>query len=193
MRAVLLCEDVAHEGFLKGLARAQGWAVADAHVAPSGRGAASGWVLRQLPQRLQELRAMAADDLVLVVAVDGDNVGVAGRDQGAHKALADASVAPIGAADPLVLLVPTWSVDTWAVYFCRDRVVYEGKSAKSQAKGLFMAPHPGFRAPGVPAEDAPRFWRPADLKSLVEGFLGDDSPAALPSLAEARRRWALVV
>ena len=52
--------------------------------------------------------------------------------------------------------------------------------------------HRDFLAPGVPTEDAPRFWKPRPIEALAEGFLSTRSHIDLPSIDSSRsdlRRW----
>ena len=192
MRAVLLCEDRAHLDLLRGICSRFGWQIVFEHVAPRGRGAASGWVLKQLPGLLTEVRSGTCTQIGLLVAVDGDNEGRSGRMAALAAICGEEGVAVLAGEDPVSLLVPTWSIDTWAVFFCKHRVISEDQKAKRTARSLFSPPHPGFTAPGVPTEDAPRCWKARALQQLTDGFLSGESTPALPSLEESRSdlwRW----
>lgn len=190
-RVVLLGEDQAHRDFLRRLATELGWEVNGEHFAPRGSGAASGWVIRQLPERLAEIRA-GYTGLGLLVAIDGDNVGRAARLDAMRGACVAVGHAARVDKDAVAVLVPTWSIDTWGLYFARDKVIPENRRSKGKARGLFERPHPGFLAPGAPAEDAPRIWKSRPLAALAVGFLSDRAHPELPSLGAARedlRRW----
>ncbi|MCB9763821.1 MAG: hypothetical protein H6739_28890 [Alphaproteobacteria bacterium] len=188
-RVVILGEDLAHEGFLRSLSKVQSWKIVSQHIAPDGDGDAGDWVIRQLPIRLSELRAMSDPSLGLLVAIDGDNKGAAVRRTMCNQALRSCGMGLLGERDPLALLIPTWSIDTWAVFFCKGRIIPEDKKAKSAASSLFIARHPGFLAPGAVVEDAPKPWKPKALNQLVKGFLGDTSDPALPSPDLAREAF----
>lgn len=188
-RVVILGEDRAHLDFLRGLCTWFGWTIVDEHVAPRGRGAASGWVVRQFAERLAEVRA-GYQGLGLLVAVDGDNVGQVGRRRDVGTACGDVGVAPPSDADELALLVPTWSIDTWALFFVRDLVIPEHRKSKSKARAMFEQPHRGFLAPGAPVEDAPRVWKRVPLEATVRGFVAGRSHPDLPSIDHARAALA---
>lgn len=186
---MLLCEDHAHLGFLQGICRQRGWRVVDLDLAPKGDGAASAYVLRRFPEHLDAVRC-GDEGLGLLVAIDGDRVGPEGRAQGLARACVEEGRAPRQPADPLVLFVPTWSIDTWGLVFCRGETPGEGASVKPRARRLFQKPHRGFLAPGVPAEDAPRVWKPPHLKALLAGFLSGSTHPAHPSVDLARAELA---
>ena len=190
-RVVLLGEDRAHLDFLRRLRRELGWSVAFEHIAPHGQGAASGWVIQQFSERLAEIRAGYAG-LGLLVAIDGDNQGRQARLAALERACKAASQPERSEDDAVAILVPSWSIDTWGLFFCKDKVIPENKKSKSKARSLFEPPHRGFLAPGAPAEDAPRVWKLRHLETLTQEFLSDRSHTDLPSLDSSRadlRRW----
>lgn len=189
-RVMLLGEDVAHRQFLQALCAKLNWRVVDEAFAPRGGGAASGWVIRQFPQRLAELRD-GYKGLGLVVAIDGDNVGRSGRIEALRKACDEANTGPRLDRDPVALLVPTWSIDTWLLFFHQRRVVPETVQSKLKAKRLFVRPK-GYGAPGVPSDAAPALIRKGPLEALTAGFLATESDPELPSIDSSRRdlaRW----
>lgn len=189
-RVMLLGEDVAHRQFLRELCAKLNWRVIDEAFAPRSGGAASGWVIRQFPQRLAELRA-GYQDLGLVVAIDGDNVGRSGRIEALRKACDEANTGPRLDRDPVALLVPTWSIDTWLLFFHQREVILETEKSKLKAKRLFVRPK-GYGAPGVPTADAPLLIRKRPLEALTAGFLATKSHPKLPSIDSAREdlaRW----
>jgi hypothetical protein len=131
-------------------------------------------------------------ELGLLVAIDGDNLGRTERLNAMARICAEQEISERTEADPTAILVPTWSIDTWALFFYKNIVVPENESAKSKTSRFFQAPHPGFMAPSVPVEDAPRMWKPAPRKSLIDGFLGQQEDPQLMSLSSSRKdleRW----
>lgn len=191
-RVILLGEDRAHLDFLRELSTRQGWQVLFEHIAPKGRGAASGWVVGQFPDRLQEIAGGRYKGLGLLVAIDGDNVGRVGRLQMLALASVARNIPQQSPEDPVALLVPTWSIDTWLVFFHKHAVIPETTPSKNRAKGFYGDPHTGFLAPGAAADEAPRPLKKAPLRSLLDGFLSDKRDDQLPSLDESRadfRRW----
>ena len=183
-RVILVGEDQAHREFLEGVCANLGWRVSQRHFAPKGKGDASDWVLGQLPERLQELQYPG---LGLVVAVDGDNKGRAKRLNQITQKCADHDLPPLGSTIPVAILVPTWSIDTWALFFHKGRIISEAKASKLKAKNLFTQ-----KPPGMEADSFTKSWKADPLKKLVEGFLGTQSHPQLPSLDSSRKdlaRW----
>lgn len=187
-RVMLLCEDRAHLEFLEGVCEACGWSVVgDPEVQPKGKGAASGWVIKRLPDRLRELRSGAYPGLGLLVAVDGDNRGRVNRLGAIRLECERQGVSVLDPSDAVALLVPTWSIETWALFFCKGVVVPENRQSKLKAVRLFR------KAPkGLVPDDVPRGWKPDHLERLLTGFLGVDSHPELPSIDASRAeiaRW----
>ena len=83
-------------------------------ITPSGAGSA--WVRRQYPGMVRTtVRKRAGERVVLIVMVDGDNLGFARRKRELDQTLADSGGALRTATEPVIVLVPTWSVETWLV------------------------------------------------------------------------------
>lgn len=185
-RVVLLCEDRAHLDFLNALCIQLKLEKVSTHVAPRGRGCAFDWVEKQFPARLRELVGKRYPDVFLLVALDGDNEGRSGRLRRLRSACKNESVPELTHKDPVALLVPTWSIDTWLVFFNKWSVIPEDEKAKSASQKLFSKVK-GFSSPGVPIEDVPRTMKKTALKRLVQGFLGEQRAEELPSLEDARQ------
>jgi len=85
--------------------------------APAGEGAASNWVMRRYHDVALPLYRKVCHQtrLVFFIVVDGDNVGCAGR----LKAL-DANGRED--SDRIVLLAPTWSIETWILWLNGEEV-----------------------------------------------------------------------
>lgn len=190
-RVVLLGEDMAHRGFLVRLCREVGWRVALEDIAPRGTGSGSDYVIHRFPEHLQGVRA-GYPRLGLLVAIDGDDRGRDRRLAALRHQCEEQGLEPRGNLDAVAILVPVWSVDTWALFFSRGVVVRENEKAKGKARSMFGPAHRGFLAPGTPVEDAPRPWKERPLAALAEGFLSDRSHPDLPSIDLSRadfRRW----
>ena len=143
-------------------------------------------------ERLSEIVGGGYPGLGLLAAVDGDNLGCEQRLAALARACVERKVAPRRPQDPVAVLIPTWSLDTWAVFLCKNKVVPEDRKAKRAAASLYRPLHPAYLAPGVPREDAPRGWRSGALAALVTGFLDGPSHDDLPSLDAAREDLAQV-
>jgi hypothetical protein len=64
--------------------------------------------------------------------IDGDNLGVQKRKEQLEAALREGNEPPRAANEPVVLLVPTWSVETWLLP--RGPGVTEDKDLKQQVR-----------------------------------------------------------
>lgn len=93
---------------------------------------------------------------------------------------------PVNPQDRAAVLVPTWSIDTWALFFFKDLVIPEDTRSKPRSKALYFQPA-GFTSPGTPIDDAPRLFKPKPLGALVSGFLSDRGHPEIPSLDSSRQ------
>jgi hypothetical protein len=117
VRVRILCEDRLSERFLRGLCKRFDLQVLDVAVAPSGHGAASNWVAKQYPKGVKLRRAQSHQrNLGLVVHVDGDNLGGAGRKALLGRQLQEQNLPPRGVEERIALLVPTWCIETWLLH-----------------------------------------------------------------------------
>jgi hypothetical protein len=101
-QVVLLCEDVEQRSFFEGLCKRLGFVsrVVRVETAPRGRSAAEQWVRARYPREVRAYRAQA-NHLTngLLVAIDGDVVGVIARKAQLDQALRDAGEKPRSADD----------------------------------------------------------------------------------------------
>lgn len=114
----LLAEDQEHERFALTLARRMGFKDRPIKVyrSPDGLGAASAWVRKQYPNLARTtVRQRPKESVVLLVMVDGDNEGVVRRKQQLDEALRSIGEPARGSGEPIVVLVPTWEIETWLV------------------------------------------------------------------------------
>ena len=168
-RMRILCEDRRTERFLRRLCERFGVQVLDVKIAPSGKGAASAWVRQHYADEVRRHRARNYQaSLALLVAIDGDNVGVAERVRELAEALAAAKEAPRVDSEAIAVFVPTWSVETWLAALV-GRPVDELSPQKDN--------------PAVS-----ELWRdgPAESRTIREAVAGWGADTALPSLIAAR-------
>lgn len=119
----LLGEDKLHERLGLELMRELGFKrqPVKVFISPSGRGAASGWVLSQYASVARNtVRRRRGERVVLLVLIDGDNEGTRVRKAQLERALAERGEEPRSAVEPIVVLTPTWSIETWLVGFPPD-------------------------------------------------------------------------
>jgi len=162
-RIEILCEDRRAERFLRRLCDRFRIRVLRVDVAPSGKGSAADWVLRRYPEVLKQLRSKNFQTrLGLVVHLDGDHVGLAPRKQ---QLKADAR----GDDEPVALMVPCWSIETWLAALC-GREVSEMEPLKENSSFSDLW--------------ADGRTETATIQKAVEAW---PSPKPLPSLSEAQR------
>jgi hypothetical protein len=127
IRVRVWCEDGEHEAFAKqllcdvfGVDRR----AIEVNKAPAGDGAASSWVIRRYHDEVTPTyrRSRHQSGLGFLVLVDGDNVGFTAR-------LAALKASDRAVDDHVVLLAPTWSVETWVLWLAGEDVD-ESKSTK---------------------------------------------------------------
>lgn len=138
VRTVILCEDRAHEHFLRRLCEAL--QVQPLHVlrAPAGVGSAEQWVRRRYAEEVRKHRGRGDQLVGLVVMTDGDRFGVAARKQAFAVTLAESGQRARDGAERIALCIPTWSIETWFAWFDGREDVDEATSYK-QAPGLSPA------------------------------------------------------
>ena len=143
VRIVLLCEDAQHESFAKRLLVSMGWRLRDFRVerSPSGRGSAEQYVRERFPDELQGVRSKGGERAYLVVMIDGDDKGVAGRRGSLAAACAERQIAPAGDADQVLVCVPTWNIETWLAYLDGEAVEESKRDYPRLARPRECAPH----------------------------------------------------
>lgn len=124
----LLAEDPRHERLALFVARALG--LNDQPVkswrAPSGQGSAAAWVLKQYAQRVRETtRKRPGERVALLVMIDGDNLGCSRRKQQFDESLGERREPLRAEQEPIVLLIPTWSVETWLLGVSDESVSFK--------------------------------------------------------------------
>lgn len=173
LRVEILCEDRMQEQFLESLCKRRGWVVVRRHVAPRGTGAASAWVLERFPHLARPYHR-PPPRRALLVAVDGDNQGpLRRRGQLDEKALTRGQSGSVQGAKAIGTLVPTWSIETWHLFFLTGAVVPEHEKSKDKLSSRFLAQQWGTL-------------KSEAIREVLDGFENGEPPAALPSLADAQ-------
>ena len=123
VQIVLLCEDAQHEAFVRRFLSATGWKTRTLRVekAPAGRGSAEQYVRRQFPRELKAHRLRHVNQ-ALVVILDGDLVGVAGRIRQLNEACETAGIDARTPDERIAVFVPTWNIETWFSYLDGETV-----------------------------------------------------------------------
>lgn len=114
---VLLCEDSQHEVFARRFLMKMGWNRRQLSVekAPKGRGSGEQYVRERFPSALANCRKQAVNS-GLIALIDGDNRGVAGRFDELKKACEERAIEFRRDDEPVLILVPTWQLETWFAY-----------------------------------------------------------------------------
>lgn len=169
-RVWILCEDRRTERFLSRLCERYGVEVIDVKPAPSGKGAASAWVRRKYAEYVRKRRSKNFQaNLGLLVAIDGDNLGVKARMSELEAELRAAGIEPRGDAESIAIFVPTWSIETWLAHLHGAAGIDEDRALKDD---------PMLRA----------LWRdgPAEAATCKAAALAwSDTPDPPPSLRSA--------
>ena len=121
VQIVLLCEDKQHENFvryfLKKMDRAKTIRITRVVRAPKGIGSAEQFVRSRFSEQLKLHRQGGHHaSRVLVVMLDGDNHGVERRIQELDNACRDRGVPCRRSDEHVLVLVPTWRIETWLAY-----------------------------------------------------------------------------
>ena len=119
---VLLCEDSQHEAFVRRFLKRRRLVTGHWRVEKCPGGSAEQFVRERYPVELKALRRRHAKT-VLIVVVDGDSEGVQTRRASLADACRAANIEDRTAAEPVVVIVPTWNIETWLAYLAGKSVV----------------------------------------------------------------------
>lgn len=165
VQLVLVCEDRQHETFVRRFLARAGWSTRRLRVemAPPGQGSAVQFVRERFPKELSAYRSSrnrVAQGLLVIL--DGDAQGVAGRLNELANVCQAQGIKPRDNDEHVAIIVSTWNIETWLAYLS-DTDVDEAKS------------------------DYPRLERPRDCQQHVDrlfemcqkGVLRQPAPASL--------------
>jgi hypothetical protein len=119
VQLVLLCEDTQQETFVRRFLEKAGWSTRRLRVekAPRGRGSAAQFVRDRFPIEMSAHRSnrnRVSEGLVVIL--DGDRPGVDGRLSELANACLGEGIVPRKPEDRVLILVPTWNIETWIAY-----------------------------------------------------------------------------
>lgn len=135
-RLQFVCEDRLTERFVRKLCERCGVTLLrdGVWIAPSGKGAASAWVIQQYARVVAQRRSKNFQArLAVLFVVDGDAYGVEARLRALEQQLADRRVEPRRHDEPIAVFVPTWSIETWIAHLCEKPGVMESTPLKLDA------------------------------------------------------------
>ena len=118
---VLLCEDSQHEAFVRRFLKRRKLDTRHLRVEKCPGGSAEQFVRERYPVELKALRSRHAKT-VLIVVIDGDSDGVQMRRASLAAACGAANVEDRTADEPVVVIVPTWNIETWLAYLAGGAV-----------------------------------------------------------------------
>lgn len=131
---VLVCEDQQQETFVRRfLKRHLRYEARElsrrlrVEKAQAGRGAADQFVLERFPREVAAYRRQGGKRQTrLLVMIDGDSFGVERRTQHLATACRQKQIEPRKDTEQIVVLVPTWNIETW-LYWLGGHDVDEAK------------------------------------------------------------------
>lgn len=121
VQLVILCEDREQERLVRRLWEHHPHAgrIIRVEIAPAGRGSGAQWVASHYAAQARAYRSQANHlNNGLVVVIDGDNLGVDGRQQQLQEALRADQQPERTKEERIAILVPTWSIETWLLWLC---------------------------------------------------------------------------
>ena len=123
VQIVLLCEDRQHQAFVERFLESAGRLTRKAkrrlkvEKASQGRGSAEQFVRERFPKELAEYRRRRNRvSVALVVMLDGDAAGVAGRLAELDAACAEQGTPARRSDEDVFVFVPTWRIETWLAW-----------------------------------------------------------------------------
>ena len=123
VQIVLLCEDRQHQAFVERFLESVGRLTPKAkrrlrvEKASQGQGSAEQFVRERFPKELAEYRRRRNRvSMVLVVMLDGDAAGVAGRLADLDAACVKQGTLPRRSDEDVFVFVPTWRIETWLAW-----------------------------------------------------------------------------
>ena len=141
---ILVCEDQQHEAFGRRFLKHMGL-VADhdqlrVEPAPFGKGAGDRFVRETYVNELHAGRR-AHVDRTLIVIIDGDKFGVAGRLRQLNEECQKRGIEMRSPADQVAIFVPTWNIETWLAYLEGESVNEKLKNYPKLARAGDCGPH----------------------------------------------------
>ena len=118
---VLLCEDLQHAVFVRRFLKRRGLDTGQMRVEKCPGGSAEQFVRERYPLELEALRGRHPKT-VLIVVIDGDSKGVRRRRASLAEECRAANIKDRTAAEPVLVIVPTWNIETWLAYLAGDSV-----------------------------------------------------------------------
>jgi len=177
VQLVILCEDIQHRAFAKGLFEARGFRNIRFLPIPEGRGAATQYVFKHYPNRVKAYRILAHRHHcchALAVFIDADNRSVENRLMELDEQLQLNDLEKRQSKDKIALFVPKMHIETWLMYLIQRLVDSKNVDEETPYKN-----------------DYKRIYRVRDCIAYAKKFANDICPSgrlpleAPPSLHKA--------
>ncbi|MDM8550553.1 hypothetical protein QUF72_10760 [Desulfobacterales bacterium HSG2] len=133
VQVVILCEDVQHRAFAKGLFESRGFRNIRFLPVPKGRGAATQYVFKLYPDRVKAYRILAnrnRSSHALAVFIDADNRTVENRLRELDEKLQDSKLEKRQSDDKIGIFIPKMHIETWLMYLMEK--VVDGKTVNEE-------------------------------------------------------------
>jgi hypothetical protein len=123
-QVVVLCEDLMHLNFVRRFLIQRGIKDRRIHgkISPSGRGAASQFVIETYPTEVQAIRSKPHLRAGLVAVIDADNQSVADRLRQLEQSLMQSGKSSRKADERIAALSPKRNIETWIFHLCGNAV-----------------------------------------------------------------------
>lgn len=116
-KIIVLAEDQEHQNLVRRYLLRCGheYRSFDFIALPGNRGSGSQYVRKHFPEQVVKCRETLGRraSCLLIVITDADNLTTVAREQSLHQELAQAGHAAIATAEPVVIFIPKWQVETW--------------------------------------------------------------------------------
>ena len=123
-QVIVLCKDKQQQVFVRRFMKSKTNHPIRVISPPPGGGSGEQFVREQYPRQLRALRA-ATVNAVMIVMIDGDAAGMAGRLRQLDESCRLSRITPRTEADRVVLLVPERNIETWLAYLSGTTVEEE--------------------------------------------------------------------
>ncbi len=180
---VILCEDVQHRSFAKGLLTSRGFRKIRFLPIPLGKGAATQYVLKRYPERVKAYRILANRNKTshaLTVFIDADNRTVQDRLVELDGKLVERDLSKRRKEDKIAIFTPKRHIETWLMYLMTEvvdgEVVNEIQSYKNIYKKSFSV------------RDCIPYAKKFGAEICPSGSLPEDAPPALRRACEELER-----
>jgi len=136
VQLVILCEDIQHRAFAKGLFEARGFRNIRFLPIPEGKGAATQYVFKHYPERVKAYRILAnrnQSSHALAIFIDADNETVEKRLKELDDTLQEKGLEKQQNNEKIATFIPKKNIETWLMSLM-EQVVNEETNYKNDYK-----------------------------------------------------------